>query len=364
MEDFEVLNKEYTLKYDQLGRDSANSFNDMTIDSSFSIIYSDVVNLFRLDEKKKIEKEIIFNKQILDLEKEKSSYDADKRELELINVSKKEQIENGESKKDFEFYMPLVITIILGVFLWLFYTSTGYAALNNIVGNGSFKVIVNSLRKLNTENIWIKLFFYLFPILFITLGFLIHNAITSKKKVNVIILLILTFLFDCIIGYKISRNLYIYNTGNIPVWNPTDIFIDENFYLILFCGFIAYILWGIVLNKYLTDKNNAKPFNQKIRLQREISENEKKIIDLEGKINECNLKIKNIKIDINDLKNNVVKFPSAILLRYFGAFINGLNEVLKALNPNNFEDKVKIIELKKYEWITKKGIKDGENIKI
>lgn len=245
------------------------------------------------------------NKKIND--KEKSIEDLKNEQQEI--KSGKEKVNKEQRVK---LIIGLFILIPLTFYLFLFYSSTFYSAffrdpssMTNVM-NSMFdsKALGNALSDGITE-----LGFVLSaPIIFLGLGFFLHFFSVQKGNIKYLkmgSILLVTLLFDCILAYKIGKQLHDLDviTGICPIGEKYTIgmaFHDVNTWAVIFCGFIVYIIWGIVFDMSMTAYN--KMDLNKTRLE----EIKKEIEGLKQKIEEEKGIINNLTQNIEG-KNKVVK---------------------------------------------------------
>jgi hypothetical protein len=187
----------------------------------------------------------------------------------------------------------------------------------------------------------------LFPVIFLGLGFLIHDSLESNKKLNlankpskygvIIALLFITLIADIFIGYKISQGVHTneFNAGlTNDTWKFKMIFSDINFYLVLVLGFVVYVIWGFLLN-YVLSHSYLKTENEKVKLmienvnnritdkRKELSEIISKIHKFESDIITCESKIQEKEKDIIGYENGVIPINIASLKGSIGEFMGG-----------------------------------------
>jgi hypothetical protein len=154
------------------------------------------------------------------------------------------------------------------------------------------KAISNALRDGVTELIFILAI----PFVFIGLGYLVHKFQEAKGKIKYVKItgfLILTFIFDAIIAYSIDEKLYNIKLNNsfsnsLPSYSFALAFKSVSFWLIIFAGFVVYLIWGFVFDfvmeahsKLDAVKVNIKTKTEQIEvIEKEISEYENKLTQL------------------------------------------------------------------------------------
>lgn len=126
---------------------------------------------------------------------------------------------------------------------------------------------------------------YLAPIIFFGLGFALHFFAVQENKVKYVkiaAVLIATFVFDCILAYNIAEAEYneiaINQLTEMPPYSVSIAVKDLHVWGVIFCGFVAYIIWGVVFDMTMTAYENMKS-NRK-----EMEQVKAKIMDIKAKI--------------------------------------------------------------------------------
>ena len=255
------------------------------------------------------------------IEDAQSQIDTIHKKIEDLKVEK-EEIKRGKERINTEQRLKLVIGLIilfpLTVYLFLFYSSTFYSAFfrdpssMTTVMNSMFDS--NAIYKAYQDGVSEMGFVLSAPIIFLGLGFALHFFSKQKGKVKYLkmaAILLVTFTFDCILAYKIGEQLHTFGIiiGQYPigeVYTLTMATHDINTWAVIFCGFIVYIIWGIVfdmcmdafsnmdLNKTRLDniKTEIENFEQSIQsikndintLRQQDNEERKEITSLMGKL--------------------------------------------------------------------------------
>ncbi|MDE6498654.1 MAG: hypothetical protein K2L21_08340 [Muribaculaceae bacterium] len=137
---------------------------------------------------------------------------------ELNNAQAKDGQENKMAKV--KMIIGSIILAILTFYLLIFYSSTFYSAFllsaNQLINYGETAL---SMAMFNThaisdayqEGMGSVLFILSAPIIFMGLGYSLHYFMVQKgafKWIKAGFMLILTFVFDCILAYKIGKLLY------------------------------------------------------------------------------------------------------------------------------------------------------------
>jgi hypothetical protein len=307
-------------------------------------------------------------------EKENKGKELEELEIEKINVKQG----NGIIEV-IPFAIASFIVILLTLYLFVFYSSSGYSAFYGIkpgtLGFINPDVFTDAIKK-GGGVIALIIFF---PVIFLGLGFLIHDSLEKNKalefnnkpqKYGVILsLLTITFIADVFIGYKISQGVHTneFNAGlTEQLWDFSMIFSDINFYMVLTLGFVVYVIWGFLLN-YVLSHPYIKPENERTRLMIEhinnrIGSKRKEILDIELKINRCegeistcDTKIQEKKKDIIGYENGVIPINVASLKGYIGEFMGGwFNYTNGYFSPNEAQQLIGKALKNQEEW-TKNG---------
>jgi len=148
-------------------------------------------------------------------------------------------------------------------------------------------------------------FVSLIPFVFLGLGFLIHMFGENQNWVNYVklgLLFVVTFIFDAILAYEIEWKLYELNkTFNSPDFDLKIAFTKNQFWGIIFAGFIVYIIWGLVFD-FVMKEHREK---DKIRNEQEIKQ--KNVLFLLEKINFIKKEIEGIIENISNTKESIIK---------------------------------------------------------
>lgn len=163
----------------------------------------------------------------------------------------------------------LVILLPLTFYLFLFYSSTFYSAFfrDSDTMTNMFEAMFDPQTFEHALNRGaMALFFCLCaPTIFLGLGFRLHFFSIQKsvmKYLKMAGLLCVTFSFDAILAYKIGEQFHALGQiiGTIPLeiqYGIENAMTDINTWTVIFCGFIAYIIWGIVFDMVMSSAHGA-----------------------------------------------------------------------------------------------------------
>jgi len=282
---------------------------------------------------------------------------------EIRNIRKNPDQYLGDKVGKAGFYIGAVILTFLTIYLLIFYSSASYSAffkeftLNELgVANSIFdpQALSKALKGGLTELILILTI----PFVFIGLGYLIHKFQEGKnwkKYLKIAMLILVTFIFDCILAYEITDKIYNIKASNsflsMPEYNPSLAFHSVNFWLIIFAGFVVYLIWGFVFDFFMEaygklDKITVliKSKNEEINeFQRDISKLETESIELSGKLTNNEKEINKIKSILDH--SEIIK-PKELELSLF-QFLDGWLEWLNSdrRSPEEHDNAKQIVEV-------------------
>ncbi|SHE89461.1 beta-carotene 15,15'-monooxygenase [Chryseobacterium takakiae] len=236
------------------------------------------------------------------------------RNPEMYNV----KATKGASTK---FWIGLIILIPISLYLFAFYISTSYSAFfKNFDANNNIIQSVLDAQAFNKA--WAEgplegAFVTLIPFVFLGLGYLIHMFGENKNFVNyskVALLFMITFVFDAILAYEIESKLYELNrTFNSPPFDLSIAFTKNQFWGIIFAGFIVYIIWGLVFDFVMKEhKEKDKIKHEQTKRQKDILVYKEKIQDLEKQKEEVRQSIGSIKELIAKAKGRIEELQNII----------------------------------------------------
>lgn len=355
----------------QLGFRSAQhaKSNPNAIESSLNLVYNRFLDEQKLDEqglKERISKlkaevqqeKMMKNDIVAQLMLHKRNKEEKEKEIEELAIEKVE-IKNGgvEVEDTNSFVIGAFITLLLTLYLFVFYSASGYSAFYGVKPGSLGFINPNVFTDAMNKGGGVIALIILFPVIFLGLGFLIHNSLEMNKKLVaenkpkqyalIIGLLFLTLIADSFIGYKISQGVHTneFNAGTTDsFWQFSMVFTDINFYLVLILGFAVYVIWGFLLH-YVLGHAYLKPLSQRIKLMLEIlkAKIEKKhteltaiitkIQQLESDRTNIENKIQEKEKDIIGYENGVMPINIASLKGLVGQFMGGW----QSYTHNNFD---------------------------
>ena len=213
--------------------------------------------------------------------------------------AEKEKIIQDKKKVNKEQRLKLIIGVIiilpLTFYLFLFYSSTFYSAFfrnpESMTDAMNAMFDSNALANAYKDGLTELGFVLSAPIIFLGLGFVLHFFSVQEgiiKYLKMAAILLVTVMFDCILAYKIGEQMHTFGIiiGQYPIGEKYTVsmaFHDINTWAVIFCGFIVYVIWGIVfdmcmsaydkmdLNKTRLEniKKEIENFEQEIKAERD-----------------------------------------------------------------------------------------------
>jgi len=365
--------------YGKLAARNTNS-NPSNIVSSLDNIYERFLNEQQLNEdgiKQRISK---LRAEVLQKKNQKISIQADITSQEQFKEDKEKRIEELELEKikvkDGEApttdYVPFVIgtfiVVLLTLYLFVFYSSSGYSAFYGVKQGSLGFINPNVFAEAQNKGGGLLAMIILFPVIFLGLGFLIHDALEKKKYLFITGLLTFTLIVDAIIGYKISQSIHNneFNAGlTNELWRFDMIYSDINFYLVIALGFVVYVIWGALLHYVLNKYRELQP-DKAIELRvdnlnRKISELRQALAEIISKINTLKSQISTIENEISDKEKDIIGYENGVipvniplLQASVGDFMNGWFAYTNLMSPYDAVKRTQEAKEKQNSWIEKK----------
>lgn len=214
-----------------------------------------------------------------------------------------------DKASNLNFIIGLIILIGLSLYLFAFYSSASYSAFFKDFTPNDNKIATAIFDAQAVPNAWKDgfmefIFIMCIPLVFMGLGFLIHKFQQIKSKIatlKIITLVVITFIFDFILAYGITREIYKIERmadpeGIMPPYSVSLAFENIHFWIIIFAGFVVYLVWGFVFDftmETYEKLNSVKSF---------IKSKESEITHLQGNIKEKQTEIDEQKKLIHQLE--------------------------------------------------------------
>lgn len=296
---------------------------------------------------KQDERDEITNQNIPDVKK-----NIEKLEKDIISIKQNPNELLPDKMSKVSFIIGLLILFALSIYLFIFYSSASFSAffkeftLNEIgVANSIFdpQAISSAYQDGITELILI----ISMPFVFIGLGFLIHKFQEKKgfgKFFKIGMLILITFLFDAILAYEITEKIYNIKAENsFQDFEPYSFnlaFQSINFWLIIFAGFVVYLIWGFVFDFTIESYDKINVVKQAINARKsEIKLYNKKLQNFVEEKNNLKSEINNLKIKCKKLKSKIdgVIIDTAEFDKILMEFLGGWTHWMTANKKNKEE---------------------------
>ena len=219
---------------------------------------------------------------------------------EISDINQNPEKVAGDKVGKAGFIIGSIILLFLTIYLFIFYSSASYSAffkqfsLDSLgVADSIFdpQALKMALKAGATELILITTI----PFVFLGLGYLIHRFQEEpkwySKAFKIGLLIVVTFIFDAILAYEITHKIYEIKKGNsfveMPDYTVSMAFESVNFWLIIFAGFVVYLIWGFVFDLVMQSYGKL----DKVEIAKK----------------ECRKKIKSCEADIKEYNEEISK---------------------------------------------------------
>jgi hypothetical protein len=212
-----------------------------------------------------------------------------------------------------KFYIGLILLLPITLYLLVFYISASYSVFFKEFNDDSLSSAIfdaQALTQAMSHGLLEAILIITIPFVFMGLGYVLHmmqKVPGIASKVKLMLLFVITFLFDGLLAYVIEKKIYEFNrTPSSPDFNLTIAVKESEFWVIIFAGFLVYIIWGLVFDFVMKEHESLDKINIFIRSKKKemsnISEQLKelilkndtlksKITEVQGKISEAQSKI-------------------------------------------------------------------------
>ncbi|MEQ9375727.1 MAG: hypothetical protein RIG68_11145 [Imperialibacter sp.] len=269
---------------------------------------------------------------------------------DLLNIREARANDSEKLKEEsfsvFKFSINLVILAALSVYLFFFYVSAAFKALyvdfegiaeSIAAGSGTGSIMPNAAEL--AEAIQYNFMLILVPFVFYAFGWAFHVLLEMKgnrKFVFLFGLICVTFAVDFLLAMIIHTNTE--TAKELMGLNTIPWMVSPTFYIILFLGFLVYIIWSILLDSLLRewDKKHVTGNIKKIiaHLREDIVLMQAELIDTVA-----------IQMKISDYREDLATTFSGNLTKYIDQFSSGW---ISYLSPASMKDvKEKCLMVKK-----------------
>lgn len=285
----------------------------------------------------------------------------------LKTKSNQESLEEIRPKSNIKLWIGLAFLIPLSIYIFIFYISTSYSAFfktfdpNINLFSSVFEA--NALNKALDDGPLEAGFVFLIPFVFFSLGYLIHMFWSQKKLssyIKVVGLLLLTFSFDAILAYLIDQKEYDFNkTPSSPEFTIASAIQDPTFWLIIFAGFVSYLVWGLVFDMVMIEntKRNVKEFLKK-NLKEKINQKRKQFFKIKDTVEDDENEIGAFKVRAKELECIIEGFilPIQNYKVFAIEYLKGWQKYIAAELPMGQDEKMTL--LRECETVYQSHIKE------
>ncbi|MCP2027787.1 succinate dehydrogenase hydrophobic anchor subunit [Flavobacterium sp. HSC-32F16] len=294
---------------------------------------------------------------------------------EIIEVKRnpdKYGIEEGKGLKA-QFYIGLILLLPITLYVLVFYISASYSAFFKEFSNDSLTAAIfdadaftNAFKASWLEGVLVVTI----PFVFMGLGYVIHMVQKGKGLKNVfrlISLFAITFLFDSLLAYIIEKKIYEFNkTTESSPYNLNIALGEPEFWMIIFAGFVVYIIWGLVFDFVMKEFENIDKIRAFIRGKKENLLNLEKLkTEYINKINDFKQQVVTINGKISELQSKIdgFVFPVKEYLHYHHQYKEGWFQAIGtelALPYKEKEELLQSCELYSEEHLSKLNLVDPD----
>jgi uncharacterized protein YlxW (UPF0749 family) len=260
-------------------------------------------------------------------------------EKEVIAIKRNPEEIMPDKMSKVSFFIGLLILLALSIYLFIFYSSASFSAFfkeftQNEIGVANSIFDPQAISRAYQDGVTELILIISMPFVFIGLGFLIHKFQEKKgsgKFFKIGLLILITFLFDAILAYEITEKIYNIKAENsfqnLAPYSFELAFQSVNFWLIIFAGFIVYLIWGFVFDftidsydKINVVKQAIKARKSEIKLyQDQLGKLDEQISSLKSAINDLKIKCKKLKGKIDGVIIDTAEFDK-ILHEFLGGW--------------------------------------------
>lgn len=230
------------------------------------------------------------------------------------------------------FWIGVLILCCLSIYLVVFYSSASYSAFFRTFAGGEIGVAnaifdAQAFEKAFRDGIAEFILITMMPFVFLGLGFLIHKFQEHKgfgKYLKVAALIAVTFVFDAILAFEITHKIadlqaqMAFQTP--PPYGLAEAAQNIQFWLIIFAGFVVYLIWGFVFDFTMEENEKLDAVRLAVRAKQD------EIAHLEGQAKAHEERAETLEHAAANLRTEIAALEAAPLTISF--------------NPKQFKDRV------------------------
>lgn len=212
-----------------------------------------------------------------------------------------------------QFFIGLILLLPITIYLFVFYISASYSAMFKVFDNDSLSAAIFDAQSLNNamKASWLEgVLVITIPFVFLGLGYIIHMITKGKgfkNSARLVALFLVTFLFDALLAYQIEKKIYDFNkTIDSAPYNLKIALGEAEFWMIIFAGFVVYLIWGLVFDLTMKEYENIDKIKGFIKAKQEEL---KRLIEDKTKVSE---KIEELIQKSSEIKGKIIELQSKI----------------------------------------------------
>tara|TARA_B110000046_G_C13008806_1_gene405699 strand:+ start:504 stop:1811 length:1308 start_codon:yes stop_codon:yes gene_type:complete len=232
-----------------------------------------------------------------------------------------------------KFYIGLILLLPITLYLLVFYISASYSVFFKEFNDDSLSSAIfdaQAFSKAMQDGVMEAILIVTIPFVFMGLGYIIHmmqKIPGIKSRIKLGFLFVVTFLFDGLLAYVIEKKIYEFNrTPSSPDFDLSIAIQESEFWVIIFAGFIVYIIWGLVFDFVMKEHESLDEMNVFINAKKqEIANIKIQLKKLIFKNDALKEKITEVKGNISELQSKIdgFIFPVKKYLHYHHQYVEG-----------------------------------------
>ena len=288
-----------------------------------------------------------------------------KQEIVEVKHNPDKYVENGKGQRA-PLYIGAVLLLPITLYLLVFYISASYSAFFKTFSDDSLTAAIFDADALNNsfKASWLEgVLVVTIPFVFMGLGYAIHMVQKTKgikSIMRMMALIFTTFLFDALLAYMIEKKIYDFNkTLNSLPYDLKVALGEAEFWMIIFAGFVVYIIWGLVFDFVMKEYENLDKIRMFIRAKREEVANLEKLKAINAdKITDFKQQTATIngKIALLQAKIDGFVFPVKEYLNYHNQYKEGWYQAINTEMALPHKEKTELLE--NCEDITSQHLKE------
>ncbi|TXK75061.1 ABC transporter permease [Mesonia sp. K4-1] len=253
-----------------------------------------------------------------------------------------------------QFYIGILVLIPITLYLLVFYVSASYSAFFKEFEVDALVAAIFDKDAFNNafnDSLLEGILVTTIPFVFMGLGYVIHMMQKGKGWLNslkLVALLLITFAFDALLAYSIEQKIYDFNkTLNSPDFDLSIALQEAQFWMIIFAGFVVYIIWGLVFDYIMKEYENLDKINLFIQNKKEEIKNLRQVkIELNDKISDFKGLISEVKGKIEEVQSKIngFIFPIKEYLLYHNQYKEGWFQAINTEIALPTKQKIELLE--------------------